>query len=177
MGARRVPNKRIGSSVARPPDQPAADQPSGMDASRGSDFYKHLPAGFQLGTKYLVRHRLGRPGGFGVAYRVYDTIRSVDRAIKLVLRDRDSVLERLKREADVLQRLQSAPHRNVVSMVDADRLPAPDPYPYLVFEFIDGKDIAEVIRGGRMGAADVLRLAIDTTRGLRHLHDLPSSTS
>ena len=156
MGVRRAPTKRIGSSAARPAEPPAADQPGGLDASRGSDFFKHLPADFQLGTKYLVRHRLGRPGGFGVVYRVYDTIRSIDRAVKLVLRDRNSVLERLKREADVLQRLQSAPHSNVVSMVDADRLPAPDPYPYLVFEFIDGKDVAEVIRGGRMGAADVL---------------------
>ncbi|MDT0445042.1 methylation-associated defense system protein kinase MAD6 [Streptomyces johnsoniae] len=172
MGARRAPAKRIGSSAARSARQPAAEQPGGPDAPRGADFFKRLPADFQLGTKYLVRHRLGRPGGFGVAYRVYDTIRSVDRAVKLVLRDRDSVLERLKREADVLQRLQGAPHPNVVSMVDADRLPAPDPYPYLVFEFVDGKDVAEVIRGGRMGAADVLRLAVDTARGLRHIHDL-----
>ncbi|MCD7439451.1 protein kinase [Streptomyces lincolnensis] len=172
IGARQAPARRIGSSAARPAQQPAADRLGGSDEPRGADFFKTLPPDFQLGTKYLVRHRLGRPGGFGVAYRVYDTIRSVDRAVKLVLRDRDSVLERLKREADVLQRLQSAPHPNVVSMVDADRLPAPDPYPYLVFEFVDGKDVAEVIRGGRMGAADVLRLAVDTARGLRHIHDL-----
>ncbi|MFE0276136.1 protein kinase [Streptomyces sp. NPDC058992] len=170
IGAGQAPARRIGSSAARPAQQAA--EHGAPDEPRGADFFKHLPADFQLGTKYLVRHRLGRPGGFGVAYRVYDTIRSVDRAVKLVLRDRDSVLERLKREADVLQRLQSAPHPNVVSMVDADRLPALDPYPYLVFEFVDGKDVAEVIRGGRMGAADVLRLAVDTARGLRHIHDL-----
>lgn len=172
IGASRAPAKRIGSSTARPAQQPFANQPDGPDAPRGADFFRKLPADFQLGTKYLVRHRLGRPGGFGVAYRVYDTIRSVDRAVKLVLRDRDSVLERLKREANVLQRLQGAPHPNVVSMVDADRLPAPDPYPYLVFEFVDAKDVAEVIRSGRMGAADVLRLAVDTAHGLRHIHDL-----
>ncbi|NJQ03405.1 methylation-associated defense system protein kinase MAD6 [Streptomyces zingiberis] len=167
MGARNMPSKRIGSSAA-----PQSASAAGVDGPRGPEFFKDLPADFQLGTKYLVRHRLGRPGSFGVAYRVYDTIRSVDRAVKLVLRDRDSVLERLRREADVLQRLQHAPHRNVVSMVDADRLLPPDEYPYLVFEFIDGKDVAEVVRGGRMGAADVLRLAIDTARGLRHIHEL-----
>ncbi|WP_067225810.1 serine/threonine protein kinase [Streptomyces sp. NBRC 109706] len=172
IGARRAGAKRIGSSAARPMQSSAADQSGGPDAPRGADFFKRLPADFQLGTKYLVRHRLGQPGGFGVAYRVYDTIRSVDRAVKLVLRDRDSPLERLKREADVLQRLQGTPHPNVVSMVDADRLAAPDPYPYLVFEFVEGKDVAEVIRSGRMGAADVLRLAVDTARGLRHIHDL-----
>ncbi|GHI94129.1 methylation-associated defense system protein kinase MAD6 [Streptomyces olivaceus] len=172
MGARRAPARRIGSSVAVPPAPPtsSAGQPV-HDGPRGPEFFRDLPADHQLGSKYLVRHRLGRPGSFGVAYRVYDTIRSVDRAVKLVLRDRDSVLERLRREAGVLDRLQNAPHPNVVSMVDADRLMPPDEYPYLVFEFVDGKDIAEVIRGGRMGAADVLRLAIDTARGLRHIHD------
>jgi serine/threonine protein kinase len=167
IGAHHAPARRIGSSGAR-----TAPPLSDGETARGPEFFKNLPENFQLGTKYLVRHRLGRPGGFGVAYRVYDTIRSVDRAVKLVLRDRDSVLERLKREADVLQRLQSAPHPNVVTMVDADRLPAPDPYPYLVCEFVDGKDVAEVIRGGRMGAADVLRLAVDTANGLRHIHEL-----
>ncbi|MBO1414017.1 serine/threonine protein kinase [Streptomyces sp. FH025] len=169
MGARNAPAKRIGSSSSAA--RPQAPAPHAPDGPRGPEFFKELPTDFQLGTKYLVRNRLGRPGSFGVAYRVYDTIRSVDRAVKLVLRDRDSVLERLRREADVLQRLQHAPHPNVVAMVDADRLLPPDEYPYLVFEFVDGKDVAEVIRGGRMGAADVLRLAIDTARGLRHIHE------
>lgn len=167
MGARNAPAKRIGSSSS----SAASAARQAPDGPRGPGFFKELPVDFQLGTKYLVRNRLGRPGSFGVAYRVYDTIRSIDRAVKLVLRDRDSVLERLRREADVLQRLQHAPHPNVVAMVDADRLLPPDEYPYLVFEFVDGKDVAEVIRGGRMGAADVLRLAIDTARGLRHIHD------
>ncbi|MEV7120569.1 methylation-associated defense system protein kinase MAD6 [Kitasatospora griseola] len=171
VGASRVPARRIGTS-ARGSAVPPGVGPNGQDGPRGPEFYRNLPADFQLGTKYLVRGRLGRPGSFGVAYRVYDTIRSTDRAVKLVLRDRESVLERLRREADVLQRLQRAPHPNVVSMVDADRLPSPDEYPYLVFEFVDGKDVGEVIRGGRMGAADVLRLAIDTARGLRHIHEL-----
>ncbi|GAA1187883.1 methylation-associated defense system protein kinase MAD6 [Streptomyces rhizosphaericus] len=170
VGARRTPPRRIGSSSTRRAEESAA-APADPDTPRGPDFYRSLPTDFQLGTKYLVRHRLGRPGSFGVAYRVYDTIRSRDRAVKLVLRDRDSTLERLRREHDVLARLENAPHPNVVSMVDADRLPAPDEYPYLVFEFIDGKDVAEVIRGGRMGAADVLRLAVDTARGLRHIHE------
>ena len=168
LGAHNTPSRRIGSSSAATRSAPIT-----QDGPRGPEFFKDLPADFQLGSKYLVRRRLGRPGSFGVAYRVYDTIRSVDRAVKLVLRDRDSVLERLRREADVLQRLQHAPHPNVVSMVDADRLLPPDEYPYLVFEFVDGKDIAEVIRGsGQMGPADVLRLAIDTARGLRHIHEL-----
>lgn len=170
VGAQNAPARRRGSSSVSRTRAGTADQ-SAPDSPRGPEFFRDLLADFQLGTKYLVRNRLGRPGSFGVAYRVYDTIRSVDRAVKLVLRDRDSILERLRREADVLQRLQDARHPNVVEMIDADRLLPPDEYPYLVFEFVDGKDVAEVIRSGRMGAADVLRLAIDTARGLRHIHE------
>ncbi|MDQ1015772.1 methylation-associated defense system protein kinase MAD6 [Streptomyces afghaniensis] len=173
LGAQRVPKKRLGSATPpAPPDALLQVPAAAADGPRDPSFFKTLAADFQLGTKYIVRNRLGRPGSFGVAYRVYDTIRNIDRAVKLVLHDRDSPLERLRREASVLERLTSAPHPNVVVMVDADRLLPPDNYPYLVFEFVEGKDVSEVIRDGRLGPADVLRLGTDTARGLAHIHRL-----
>ncbi|GAA2406345.1 protein kinase [Actinomadura vinacea] len=173
IGAQRAPRKRLGAS-STPPQQPPQNGTPGAFAEgpRDPSFFKNLPADYQLGTKYIVRRRLGRPGSFGVAYRVYDSIRNVDRAVKLVLHDRDSPLERLRREASVLERLTGERHPNVVTMVDADRLPHPDNHPYLVFEFVDGKDVGEVIREGWLGPADVLRLGIDTAHGLAHIHQL-----
>ncbi|MGW6403389.1 methylation-associated defense system protein kinase MAD6 [Streptomyces sp. NPDC055134] len=176
LGARSAPAKRAGSSArpaqSRQDTHAAPDEAAASGQPRGTAYFKDLKADFQLGTKYIVRNRLGRPGSFGVAYRVYDTIRNVDRAVKLVLHDRDSPLERLRREASVLERLHNAPHPNVVVMVDADRLLPPDDFPYLVFEFVDGKDVSEVIRDSRLSPADVLRLGIDTARGLAHIHAL-----
>ncbi|MGW4916252.1 methylation-associated defense system protein kinase MAD6 [Streptomyces albidoflavus] len=173
VGAQRAPRKRLSSAAPpAPPGTPPPAPAAAADGPRDPSFFKNLAADFQLGTKYIVRNRLGRPGSFGVAYRVYDTIRNVDRAVKLVLHDRDSPLERLRREASVLERLTSAPHPNVVAMVDADRLLPPDNYPYLVFAFVEGRDVSEVIRDGRLGAADVLRLGTDTARGLAHIHRL-----
>ncbi|SDJ28074.1 Serine/threonine protein kinase [Actinokineospora alba] len=175
LGAAQTPRKRLTHdsppSPPTPPSDalPASDEPEGP---RDAAFYKDLRPDFQLGTKYIVRHRLGRPGSFGVAYRAYDTIRNIDRAVKLVLHDRDSPLERLRREASVLERLGGHRHPNVVAMVDADRLPHPDSYPYLVFEFVEGKDLSEVIRAGRLGPADVLRLGLDAAMGLAHIHRL-----
>lgn len=171
VGAQRAAKKRLGSA-ASPDDPPQTPTPAAADTPRDSGFFKDLAADFQIGTKYIVRKRLGRPGSFGVAYRVYDAIRNVDRAVKLVLHDRDSPLERLRREASVLERLTSAPHPNVVAMVDADRLLPPDNYPYLVFEFVEGRDVSEVIRDGRLGPADVVRLGVDAARGLAHIHRL-----
>lgn len=172
LGAQGGARKRLRSAgPPTPPGTPPPAHPAG-DGPRDPSFYKNLPADFQIGTKYIVRNRLGRPGSFGVAYRVYDTVRNVDRAIKLVLHDRDSPMERLRREAGVLERLTNAPHPNVVVMLDADRLLPPDGYPYLVFEFVEGRDVDEVIREDRLGPADVLRLAIDTAKGLAHIHRL-----
>ncbi|WP_037340460.1 serine/threonine protein kinase, partial [Amycolatopsis sp. MJM2582] len=173
LGAQRAPKKRLGSAAPPPPPGTPPQAPSAAaNGARGPAFFKNLPADFPLGTKYIVRNRLGRPGSFGVAYRVYDTIRNIDRAVKLVLHDRDSPLERLRREASVLERLTSSPHPNVVAMVDADRLLPPDNYPYLVFEFVEGKDVSEAIRDERLSPADVLSLGIDTARGLAHIHQL-----
>ncbi|MDT0468733.1 methylation-associated defense system protein kinase MAD6 [Streptomyces gibsoniae] len=172
MGAAQQPAKRIVKGGAAPSTVAQPEAEPGGDTPRGPGFFRNLPSDFELGTKLLVRHRLGNPGSFGVAYKVFDTMRNVDRAVKLVLRDRDSTLERAKRESRILERLQGKPHPNVVTMFDVDLLPAPDRYPYLVFEFVDGKDISFLIAEGRLGPADVLRLGRDTARGLKHIHEL-----
>ncbi|MFE5485852.1 protein kinase [Streptomyces sp. NPDC056527] len=177
VNAQRTPVKRTGGSAgAMPPRQPPTGPPAaggasgGEDAPRDANFFKNLPAESQFGTKYLVRNRMGLPGASGVAYKMYDTIRNLDRAVKLVLRDRDSPMEALQREFAALERLGGDPHPNVVAVIDADRLPHPDLYPYIVFEYVEGKDVGEIIRTGRLGPEDVRRLAVDTARGLAHIH-------
>ncbi|MCX4488866.1 protein kinase [Streptomyces anulatus] len=177
VNAQSAPAKRTGGSAgAVPPQQPPASPPpgggasSGEDAPRDANFFKNLPAESQFGTKFLVRNRMGLPGASGVAYKMYDTIRNLDRAVKLVLRDRHSPMEALQREFTALERLGADPHPNVVAVIDADRLPPPDLYPYIVFEYVEGKDVGEIIRSGRLGPEDVRRLAVDTARGLAHIH-------
>jgi serine/threonine protein kinase len=142
---------------------------SGQIPARGKDFYLDLPTDHSLTPKYIVRRRLGRPGTFGVAYRVFDTLEQIDKAIKLVFRDRDSVTERLRHEFQILLRLP--PHPNVVRVLHADFLPGTDAtIPYLVFEFVEGQDVREMIDKRLLGPADGLRLGQDLARGLAHLH-------
>ncbi|KIH97637.1 hypothetical protein LP52_18200 [Streptomonospora alba] len=132
--------------------------PSGVD-------YRNLSADHQLTRKYTVRRQLGS-GRFGTVYLVYDNLAAEDRAIKLVLRDRESWTERARQEYQVLLGLE--PHPNVVRAENADYLP--DGTPYLVFEYLDGKDVAEVVQERQLGAADALKLGIDIARGLVFLH-------
>jgi serine/threonine protein kinase len=152
---------------------PAASQAGDDDKRRDLLDWRNLPRDFALGTKYIVQQRLGKPGASGVAYKVFDTMRNVDRVIKLILRDEEGTRERARREGMVLSRLQDAEvHPNVVRMLDVDVLPQPYPYPFLVFEFVTGEDLGAVIRGGTLTPSDVLRIGLDVAEGLNYLHSL-----
>lgn len=129
--------------------------------------YSNLPAGAQLTHKFVVQKRLGRPGSFGVVYKVVDTLGDVTRAVKLILRDRHSTLERLKKEYRTLLRVPE--HPNVVKVIDADLLPGGGP-PFIVFELVDGLDVGEMIEEGLFAPDDAVTLARQVASGLVHLH-------
>ncbi|NBC13385.1 MAG: protein kinase [Gammaproteobacteria bacterium] len=129
--------------------------------------YANLPVGSRLTQKYLVQRRLGRPGSFGVVYQVVDTLGDVTRAVKLILRDRHSTLERLKQEYRLLLRVPEHPH--LVRVIDADLLPRGGP-PFIVFDYVAGLDVGEMIDEGLFSPEDTLALARQVAAGLAHLH-------
>ena len=130
--------------------------------------YKKLPIGFHLTGKYVVQQMLGQPGGFGVVYKVIDTLGDVPRAVKLILQDRHSVLDRLKQEYKALVHLPEHPH--VVKVYDADVLPNDGP-PYIVFEYIEGYDVGELIKNRTLTSFEVWQMAKQVAQGLAHLHE------
>ncbi|WP_058553932.1 protein kinase [Thiohalocapsa sp. ML1] len=138
-----------------------------MPGAEGSLDYLTLKPGTRLGQKFVVMEQLGRPGAFGVVYKVVDTFGDVTRVLKLILRDRESTLNRLKKEYQTLLRVPE--HPNVVKVVDADVLPG-DRTPYLVFEYVDGLDVADMVRSGPMDPEDALALGRQVAAGLDHLH-------
>ncbi len=79
-----------------------------------------------------------RQGTFGAVYKVIDTLGDMPRAIKLILRDRYSVTDRLKKEYRTLLRIP--PHPHVVKVIDADFLPGGG-LPYIIFEYVDGFNV------------------------------------
>jgi serine/threonine protein kinase len=129
--------------------------------------YHNLSKGYALTRKYIVQDRLGKPGTYGVAYKVFDTLADTDRALKLILRDRHSTTERLKKEYRTLRNLP--PHEHVVKVIDADFLPGDGP-PFLVFEFLDGLDVGEMVESRLFAPADGLKLAREVASGLAHSH-------
>lgn len=148
-----------GGSEPEPDAEPEPEAPA-VD-------YSQLTSGTLLTHKYVVEKPLGEPGAFGVVYKVIDTLGDVSRAVKLILRDRHSTLERLKKEYRTLLRIPE--HPNVVKVIDADLLPNGGP-PFIVFEFVDGLDVGEMIDSGLFAAEDAVELARQVTEGLAHLH-------
>lgn len=146
--------------IESPPKKaPSTPPPSPID-------WTNVPRGTLLAGKLEVQAKLGR-GTFGVVYKVVDTLGDVTRALKLILRDRHSTLDRLKKEYKTLVHLPEHPH--VVRVIDANVLPGDGP-PYMLFEYVDGEDVGDLIHDARFAPEDALVLLRQVAKGLIHLH-------
>lgn len=127
----------------------------------------NLPQDFILAYRFHIQKKLGC-GGFGVAYKVFDSLGDVVRVIKLVTKDRHSVYERLRREYKTLTNLPEHPH--VVKVVWADRMADAKQTPYIVFEYVEGLDVSDLIDAEALSLEDSVHIAREAAEGLGHLH-------
>jgi len=127
-----------------------------------------LPQDYILANRFRIQRKLGS-GGFGVAYKVFDSLGDVVRVIKLVTKDRRSVYERLRREYKTLTSLPEHPH--VVKVIWADRMADANQTPYIVFEYVEGLDVSDLIDAGAVSLEDAVRIAREAAEGLTHLHN------
>lgn len=142
---------------------PAERQVSTVPVERD---YANLAKGTLIG-KYQIEERLGKPGGFAVAYKALDIDADAPRVLKLVLKDRLSVLDRFRGEYRKLANLPE--HPRIVRVLHGDVLPGEGP-PYLVFPFVDAFDVQELINDRAITADEALTLAKQVADGLAHLH-------
>ena len=133
-----------------------------------TDAPSFLPGALVEG-KYLVERCLAE-GGFGVVVvaRQLDLQRLV--AMKH-LRPRAlsnaNFVERFQREARLAARLQS---EHVVRVYDVGALP--DAGPYIVMEYLEGRDLSHVVREGPAPLASVVDWILQACEGLAEAHAL-----
>jgi serine/threonine protein kinase len=125
------------------------------------------PAGRRLG-KYEIRHKLGR-GGMADVYLADDTVLGFPVALKLIeyaadADTRDSI-EAERRGAELQARLAEIDPR-VVRVYDAGDL---DGYFYVAMEYIEGQDLAELMRG-RLEVEFAVDTAIAVAQTLHNAH-------
>ena len=106
-------------------------------------------------------------GGLGTVYQVEDTQQGLRAAMKVGRPDLDSLArERFRTEVRVLRQLH---HPNIAQLYDFGDLP--DGRPFLVTEWLEGADLATLLRSGRrLQIRDVLLLARSVARGLGWAH-------
>ena len=125
--------------------------------------------GTTLGSSYTIVRVIGE-GGMGRVYEARHTrINSKRFAVKMLHPEfsrQPEVLTRFQREAEAAAAIRS-PY--VVDVYDVDR--TPDGRPYIVGEFLEGKEFAEYLdKHGRMKAGQAVRLVRHVCKALIAAH-------
>lgn len=110
---------------------------------------------------------LGR-GGMGIVYKARQP--QLDRfvALKILAPERvteSRFAERFQREA---QALASLSHPNIVTIHDFGKA---DPYFYLIMEYMDGVNLRQLLRAGRLAPEEALAIVPDICDALQYAHD------
>jgi serine/threonine protein kinase/DNA-binding response OmpR family regulator len=123
-------------------------------------------AALRIGN-YDVLNRLGA-GGMGTVLKARHRRMKRIVALKVLAQDlaRDeSFVKRFQREVEMIARFQ---HANIVMAYDADEAEAG---PFLVMEFVDGRDLASTVESdGPLSFAAALSCILQAARGLEYAH-------
>ena len=118
--------------------------------------------------KYKIVERLGT-GGMGEVYKVTHTFLGATRVIKVIrpqISESTDAHERFLREARAATKVQ---HPNVATLHDFSALP--DGSHYMVWEYIDGENLAQRIRArGTLSPRYAVQLTIQALHGLDAIH-------
>ncbi len=123
--------------------------------------------GTLLADTYRIEKPLGR-GGMGELYVAQHERLGSRVAVKILhaaFTDHELALARFYREAKAMARIRS-PY--VATVLDA--LQTADGRPCLVVELLDGEDLQQRLRGGRLNVDEALQLAIQVCSGLEAAH-------
>jgi serine/threonine protein kinase len=128
------------------------------------------PASRKLG-KYEIRYKLGR-GGMADVYLALDTESGTDVALKLIEESADAdtrdSIEAERRGAELQARLAEVdPH--VARVFGAGDI---DHYFFVAMEYVEGQDLAELLRGGPMAPDAAVDVAIAVAATLDAAHNL-----
>jgi serine/threonine protein kinase len=121
-------------------------------------------------NRYKVIEQIGR-GGMSEVYKVFDSERNIDLALKLLHRDiaQDRVfLRRFKREAATLAKLQ---HPNIVRFYGVEQDSKDS---YMLMDYVDGDSLkAEIflLEGHPMPSARVVSIMRDITSAIQYAHN------
>jgi serine/threonine-protein kinase len=121
-----------------------------------------------LDGKYRLLERLG-VGGMGEVFKALHTYLDAVRVIKIVrpqIAENSDAIDRFLREARLATKVQ---HPNVATLHDFSALP--DGSHYMVWEFIDGENLTQILRHrGTLQPAEAIEITVQALAGLDAIH-------
>lgn len=118
--------------------------------------------------KYVIDRKIGQ-GGMGAVYLGRDSDLKRQVALKVLPRDKaenPTLVKRFKAEAQAAAQLR---HENIVAVYDSGEA---DGYLYIAMEYIDGKDLYELIRKrGRIPINRSIQMIKEVASALQHAHE------
>ncbi|MBN1356270.1 protein kinase [bacterium] len=117
---------------------------------------------------YKITEKIGS-GGMGIVYKAYHETLDKTVAIKVItdrLLQDPTVIKRFEREAKVMAKLN---HPNIVRVENIGRI---QKRPAFVMEFIEGRNLEEIIReqNGSMAVPETIRIITQLAEALRYAH-------
>src|SRR5450755_532851 len=144
--------------------------PSGFSTSlpSASSDGSRFPPGTLLAARYRMVALLGR-GGMGEVYRADDLKLGQSVALKFLPAELTHDPDRLARLHNEVRLARQVSHPNVCRVYDVGEA---DGQPFLTMEYIDGEDLASLLRRiGRLPADKALETAHQICAGLAAAHD------
>jgi predicted Ser/Thr protein kinase len=156
----------VGATVTTPPPATATSPPPATPTP--PSYHGRFDPGTRLGTRYRIVGLLGR-GGMGEVYRADDLELGQPVALKFLpgrISATPQDLDRLRREVRIAREIS---HPNVCRTYD---ISAADGQAFLVMEYIDGEDLASVLRRlGRPSRDKAVEIARQLCLGLAAAHE------
>jgi serine/threonine protein kinase len=116
---------------------------------------------------YIIQDMLGK-GGMGVVYKALDTRMHREVAIKMLLesgQQSDDKIERFRREAIAAARMN---HPNIVTAYTANEH---EGYPYLVMEYVKGRDLGSLVKkGDKLPVGEAVNYILQACVGMAYAH-------
>ena len=139
-----------------------------LASARPGKRHLHLAGGTVVGSRFLLRERLGR-GSLAEVFRAVDLTGGPDAAIKVAADNTGKQHQRIQHEAAVLAGLQ---HPSIVKLIDQGVMPAGSyrsGHAYLVEELALGSSLADAVGASRT-EGEVAAWARNLFDALAHLH-------
>jgi eukaryotic-like serine/threonine-protein kinase len=151
-----------GLTLSLDPDVPRSDRPS-ADPAGITGPWRTQP---EFGERYQLIETIGR-GGMGDIYRAYDRELREEVALKVLREDRadqNASLERFRRELSHARRVT---HANVLRVYDIGEIGGRR---FLSMQYVDGEDLAKLMKRGRLGVDRALGIFRQVCDGLIAAH-------